>query len=81
MSPKTIPKRTQEASRWPNMAFKTAAEISTKFRLHFGRFRGAQMGPQMDTKITQKSALEPQGRPEASREPFGRHLGAIWDNF
>ena len=38
MSPKLTPKRPQEASRWHKMAFKTAPEISTKFRLHFGRF-------------------------------------------
>jgi hypothetical protein len=27
MSPKSTPKRPQEASRWPKMAFKTAPEI------------------------------------------------------
>ena len=31
----------------------------------------------MAPQIIQKSASEPRARPEASREPFGRHFGLI----
>ena len=35
------------------------------------------MGTQMDSKITQKPASAPQGRPEASRESVGTKFGLI----
>ena len=77
MSPTTTPKRAQEASRWTKMASQTAAEISTKFRLHFGRFWEPKWAP----KWTPKSLKNQLWNPRAAQRPPGSHLGAIWEPF
>ena len=55
--------------------------IFKKISAPFWLILGARMGATMDPKIAQKSTSAPQGRPEASGEPFGSHFGAIWNPF
>ncbi len=47
----------------------------------FWTILGAKIGAKMDPQIAQKSTSAPQGRPEASGEPFWSHFGAIWAPF
>ena len=72
MTPKSTPKLSQKASS-PKMPFKTGPHFSIVFLTIFR----AKTVARIDPKITQKSTSAPQGLPEAAREPFRSHFGAI----
>ena len=59
------------------MPFKTGPRFSIAFLTIFR----AKMVSKIDPKITQKSTSAPQGLPEAAREPFWSHFGAILEPF
>ena len=59
------------------MPFKTGPRFSIAFLTIFR----AKMVSKIDPKITQKSTSAPQGLPEAAREPFWVHFGAMLEPF
>ena len=79
--PKSSQNRPPEASRWPQMSFKSASRCLFDFHIDFNRFWGPQNGSKMVPQIAQKSPSGPKGRQEASGEPSGWHFKHFWTSF
>ena len=80
MIPKSSLKRPPEAPEWPEMSLQIGARILIKFQLDFDDFGAPKWHPKSLKNQPQSPGPaqgSPRARPEASREPFGRHFGLI----